>query len=112
MTTEQLLADARKRLTVSRLGKSIMREMDADLIVIRRLVEALEAVTAERDRLKAATEKLTDLTGPNVVYAPDEEDEIAADQEDAYMQGAHHVLAYVRPVLSAALNEGKNDDQG
>ena len=43
MSTEQLIAEARARLTARRIGTSLMRETDKDLIVIRRLADALEA---------------------------------------------------------------------
>lgn len=43
---EKLIAEAEERLTVSRLGKSIMRETDRDLILIRKLAEALQAHVA------------------------------------------------------------------
>ena len=45
MTDHPLILEALDRLAVSRLGKSIMRETDKDLIVIRKLAEALKAAT-------------------------------------------------------------------
>lgn len=55
------LTDARARLTASRLGKSIMREMDQDILIIRRLVEALEAHTPTDDERETLASMLRDV---------------------------------------------------
>jgi hypothetical protein len=54
MSTKQLIADARARLTARRIGSSIMRETDKDLVVIRKLAEALQAWVPNEDELAIA----------------------------------------------------------
>ena len=62
MVSERLVEEARARLTVSRLGKSLSRETDKDLLVIRRIVEALDAQAPPGDE----REELSDMQCPEV----------------------------------------------
>lgn len=56
MSDEELIAEAREFLVTPNLGKSLMRELDKAMIYIRRLADALEAVTCERDAALAAAD--------------------------------------------------------
>ncbi|ALJ19555.1 hypothetical protein [Microbacterium sp. No. 7] len=61
-----LLAEARGRLTVSRMGRSMWRETDADLIVIRKLINALKSEHQRAEKLRALS-----VHWQSVVSAPD-----------------------------------------
>lgn len=59
MSADRLIADARARLTARRIGGSIMRETDKDLVVIRRLADALEARTPAAEVPEPSTQEVT-----------------------------------------------------
>ncbi|QOC56238.1 hypothetical protein SEA_SIENNA_93 [Gordonia phage Sienna] len=93
MSTEDLLAQAEQRLTVSRLGKSHYHETDQDLVVIQRLVEevrrlqnpplvAVEAPLGLEDRKFKANEKLAEVVNELTALRDEEHPEDLGEEPE------------------------------
>lgn len=57
--TDAELAEIEKRLTVSRIGRMAIRETDADLVAIRRLLDEVRALRAHVANWETWADNLT-----------------------------------------------------
>jgi hypothetical protein len=113
-STTELIAEARSRVSANRLGMSWGRETDKDLLVINRLISALESLTAtlteteadlqaSRGREKALRAQITAA----LVFA-DEAGEID-HEESSFAAGANAVAMLLEGYPSLTLEAVKAD---
>lgn len=118
--TEELIAEARR--WPAGVGP-IPSAAPGD--IIRRLAGALEAVTVERDERELALSAVPGYTRPayfkqefervlrDLVNAEAERDRLKTAVEEAISEAVHGTSSdVILRDLSAALDEGKNDDHG